>query len=227
MRSDWFARLVFKIKEGDNETSHRYKARLVAQGFTQKYGIDYDEVFAPVTKSSTFRTLLTVASLRNYVVQQYDVKTAFLNGSISEELFMKPPPNLQVSNKVFKLHKSLYGLKQAARVWNQTLHKAMTNVGLNQSKYDEFLYIFKNNINICYAIVHVDDMIFASTSLETIQTLISQLSTSFEFKWLGNVKNYLGIQVSRDDKGIFSICQSQYIHKIASESMLENSKGIP
>jgi Reverse transcriptase (RNA-dependent DNA polymerase) len=86
-------RWVLKIKEGDSTTEARYKARLVAQGFTQKFGVDFDEVFAPVTRSSTFRTLLTIASHKNLVVQQYDVKTAFSNGTLEEEIFMKPPPN--------------------------------------------------------------------------------------------------------------------------------------
>lgn len=218
-------RWVFKIKQGESEESTRYKARLVAQGFTQKFGIDYDEVFAPVTRSSTFRTLLTVASARNLVVQQYDVKSAFLHGTLSEEIYMKHPPGSCETNTVLRLHKSLYGLKQAARVWNQTLHKAMTNEGFKQSRYDECLYVYKDESNICYAIVHVDDMIFASNSLTFIQTKIESLNKSFELKCLGNVKNYLGIEVSRDNKGFFTICQSTYIMKVATEFQLENSKG--
>ena len=118
------SRWVFKIKQGETEDSTKYKARLVAQGFTQKFGVDYDEVFAPVTHSSTFRTLLVIASAQNLFVQQYDVKTAFLNGSLEEEIYIRPPPNYLENNKVLRLHKSLYGLKQAARIWNKTLHNS-------------------------------------------------------------------------------------------------------
>lgn len=218
-------RWVYKLKQSENEEPPRYKARLVAQGFTQKFGIDYDEVFAPVTRSSTFRTLLTIASARNLIVQQYDVKTAFLNGSLEEEIYMKPPPGYLDSNKVLKLHKSLYGLKQAARVWNQTLNKSMTNQGFRQSKYDECLYVLNNQSDVCYAIVHVDDMIFASNTTDLISTKITELNKTFELKYLGSVRNYLGIQISRDEQGIFAICQTQYIEKIATEFQLENSKG--
>lgn len=218
-------RWVFKIKKGETEDLTRYKARLVAQGFTQKYGVDYDEVFAPVTRSSTFRTLLTVASARNLVVRQYDVKTAFLNGSLDEEIYMKPPPGFVDNNNVLKLHKSLYGLKQAARVWNQTLHKAMFNAGFRQSKFDECLYIYKDDSNVCYAIVHVDDMIFASNSGTLINAKIIELNKSFELKCLGDLKNYLGIEITRDDKGKFSINQMRYIEKVAKEFQLQDSKG--
>lgn len=216
-------RWVFKLKDCDD--IKRYKARLVAQGFTQKYGEDYDEVFAPVTRSSTFRILLTIASARKYVVKQYDVKTAFLNGNLSEEIYMKPPPGYQETNQVLKLHKSLYGLKQAARVWNQTLKTAMVSVNFNQSKSDECLFIFKDQSHICYAIVHVDDMIFASDSVELIERLVTELNKSFGLKCLGDVKNYLGIEVSKDDKGAFSLCQTKYIDKIALDSQLQDSKG--
>lgn len=218
-------RWVFKIKLDENGNAVKYKARLVAQGFTQKFGVDYDEVFALVTRSATFRTLLTVASARKLIVQQYDVKTAFLNGSLHEEIYMKMPPGSEKSDKVFKLNKSLYGLKQAARVWNQTLHRAMTQAGFTQSKHDDCLYIYNNHDDVCYVIIHVDDMIFASNSLPLIETITASLNESFELKCLGEVKHYLGIQITSDQEKNFSICQSQYITKIAAEFQLEDSKG--
>ena len=217
-------RWVFKIKQGVEENS-KYKARLVAQGFTQKFGIDYEEVFAPVTRSATFRTLLSVASSRKLFIKQYDVKSAFLNGTLNEEIFMKCPPNLQQENKVLRLHKSLYGLKQAARVWNQTFHKVMLEERFIQSKFDECLYIFKNNSNVCYAIVHVDDMIFASNSISLIESKTSALNKSFELKCLGDVKNYLSIEVAKDKDGVYSISQTSYIEKVASQFGLTETKG--
>lgn len=98
---------VYKLKRDSCGKITRYKARLVAQGFTQKYGIDYDEVFAPVAGSTTFRTLLSIASKRNLVVRQYDVTSAFLNGHLSEEIYMKPPQGMDIGGKVFKLHGTL------------------------------------------------------------------------------------------------------------------------
>jgi Reverse transcriptase (RNA-dependent DNA polymerase) len=119
------SKYVFKLKRDEQENIIRYKARLVAQGFSQKYGVDYDEVFAPVTTSTTMRMLLSIAGVRGYFVRNYDVKTAFYNGKLEEEIYMKKPPGFEVGNKVYRLKKSLYGLKQAARVWNQTLHRPL------------------------------------------------------------------------------------------------------
>lgn len=215
---------VYKIKKGiDDDT--KYKARLVAQGFTQKYGVDYDEVFAPVTRSSTFRTLLAVASFQGLLVRQYDVKSAFLNGTLNEEIYMKSPPGKEKTTKVLRLHKSLYGLKQAARVWNQTLHKAMTDEHFIQSKFDECLYIYKNKSDVCYAIVHVDDFIFSSNSISVIESKTNALNKSFELKCLGDVQNYLSIEVSKDKNGIYSISQTSYIENVASQFGLTESKG--
>lgn len=219
------SRWVYKIKRNDKGDIERYKARLVAQGYTQKYGIDYDEIFAPVTRSTTFRTLLSVASARNLIVQQFDVKTAFLNGALKEEIYLKPPPGFVTTNQVLKLHKSLYGLKQAARVWNQTLNEALIQLNFIQSQHDECLYILSMQNEVCYLIIHVDDMILASNSINVIKHIITQLNTKFELKCLGDIQNYLGIQVSRDEFGAFEISQTNYIMKIAQEFHLEDSKG--
>ncbi len=109
---------VFKLKKDATGKIIRYKARLVAQGFTQKFGVDYDEVFAPVAHPVTTRILLSVASKENLIVKQFDIKSAFLNGDLNEEVYMKQPPGYIEGDKVLKLHKAIYGLKQAARAWN-------------------------------------------------------------------------------------------------------------
>ncbi|KAG5674480.1 hypothetical protein PVAND_004448 [Polypedilum vanderplanki] len=124
-------------KEGKSkmETLLSIKARLVAQGYSQKYGEDYDEVFAPVTRSSTFRLLLAVSGRRKYYVKQFDIKTAFLNGELKEEIYLKQPPGYEINDQVLRLKKSLYGLKQAARVWNQTIHqKIVSEASLSDAK---------------------------------------------------------------------------------------------
>jgi Reverse transcriptase (RNA-dependent DNA polymerase)/gag-polypeptide of LTR copia-type/Integrase core domain len=218
-------RWVFKIKQNGVSGKLTYKARLVAKGFTQKFGVDYDEVFAPVVHFATVRTLLAVASARKLLVKQYDVKTAFLNGTLKEEIFMKLPPGSPNQDKIVKLHKSLYGLKQAARVWSQTLQESLNKLGFNQSKHDECLYIMKQGSDVCYAIVHVDDMLFAASKEETITIATKSLSKCFELKCLGDVQHYLGIEVIRNEKFHFSIAQTQYIMKIAKEFQLDNSKG--
>ena len=107
---------VYKIKHDESGTPIMYKARLVAQSFSQKYGVDYNEVFAPVARSTTFRAVMSVVGVRNYHVKHHDVKSAFLHGGIEEEIYMKQPPGFGDGNKVCRLRKSLFGLKQAARV---------------------------------------------------------------------------------------------------------------
>jgi hypothetical protein len=166
-----------------------------------------------------------VASHKNLTVKQCDVKSAFLNGSLSEEIYIRPPPGSPVTDKVFRLHKSLYGLKQAARVWHTTLNQAMLKENFVQSKHDECLYIYSAHGDVCYAIVHVDDMIFACNSESLIDNKIKSLNNTFELKCMGDVKNYLGIEITRDKNGIFSISQTKYIQKVASEFGLELTKG--
>lgn len=120
---------VYKLKRNQDGNIETFKARLVVQGFSQKFGIDYDEIFAPVARSTTMRLLLSIAGKRNYGVYHYDIKTAFLNGKLDQEIFLKPPLGIEHEGKVYKLKKSLYGLKQAAFVWNCTLHKALEKNG--------------------------------------------------------------------------------------------------
>lgn len=114
---------LFKTKVDEKGNVVRYKARIVAQGFTQKYGVDYDEVFAPVAKQVTFRSLLTIASQRKMFVKHVDVKTAYLNGKLEETIYMRQPEGYVTGSerKVCRLRRSLYGLKQSARVWNWTI----------------------------------------------------------------------------------------------------------
>jgi Reverse transcriptase (RNA-dependent DNA polymerase)/Integrase core domain/gag-polypeptide of LTR copia-type len=219
------SRWIFKLKCNENGEVERYKARLVAQGFTQVYGTDYDEVFAPVARPTSFRVLLTIAGKQNLNVMQYDVKTAFLNGTIEEEIYLKPPQGFQSETKVFRLHKSLYGLKQSARKWNEAIHDCLTKINFTQSKHDSCLYVCHFQDDICYLIIHVDDILLAAHNIETITTLTSQISQSFELKCLGKAKQFLGININRRNDGLFEINQSSYINKIATTLQLEDSKG--
>lgn len=221
------SRWVFALKRNAQGEVVRFKARVVAKGFTQKFGVDYDEVFAPVARPATFRTLLAVSSLKNLVVQQFDVKTAFLNSVLEEAIYMKPPPGSvqdKDCDKVFKLHKTLYGLKQAARSWNKTLHEALLKLNFRQSLFDNCLYVMTNKHEACYVVIHVDDMLFAATSEKLIKHVIELLNQSFEIKSLGNVQQFLGIQVSRHRDGSFMVNQVPYIDKIAREFNLEDCR---
>lgn len=216
---------VYKIKRNESGEAIRYKARLVAQGFSQKYGIDYDEVFAPVARSATFRILLSMAGKCQLIVRQFDVKTAFLNGDIQEEIYMRQPKGYNKGDKVLRLHKSLYGLKQAARAWNSVLHDTLISVGFKQSKADQCLYCLDVNNQVCYVIVHVDDMLFAASNQSIIDQLAAKITLKFELKDLGDVKHFLGIDVHRSSDGMFSISQENYISKVAQSTGLEDAKA--
>ena len=215
---------IYKIKT-DSSDNFVYKARLVAQGFTQKYGEDYDEVFAPVARPTSFRILLTIAGKENMSVMQFDVKTAFLNGNLDQEIYMNIPKGFQQTNKVLKLRKSLYGLKQAARIWNQAISECLLLLKFKQSKHDNCLFINQAYHETCYLIIHVDDILMASKDKNVIESLANEISKTFQLKYLGEVKQFIGINVERQRTGIFQINQSNYINKIAETFQLESSKG--
>lgn len=153
---------LFKIKTDEKGNIDRYKARLVAKGYTQKFGEDYDLVFAPVVKQTTFRILMSIASKYKLFVRHFDVKTAFLNGSLDEEIYMQQPPGYEEEGKVkmvCHLKRSIYGLKQAARSWNEAINEALIVFGFKRSKNDHCLYYLKmHDGNYCILLIYVDDI---------------------------------------------------------------------
>lgn len=217
---------VFKRKINEKGDVSKYKARLVAQGYSQKYGEDYDEVFAPVVKQTTLRCLLSIAGKRKLQVYHFDVKTAFLNGNLTESIYMKQPPGFEVDGsegKVCLLRKSLYGLKQAARAWNQLIHSVLVNAGYRQSNADPCLYS-KDGYTKCYVLIYVDDILVISKSTKDIMDCFHTMNNSFETNNLGPVKHYLGLQLERDLEGNFMISQSTYINKVIEETGLSDAK---
>ena len=216
---------VFKTKFDANGNIAQRKARLVAQGFSQRYGVDYDEVFAPVARGATMRLLLSVAGMRKLKVKQYDIKAAFLNGKLKEEIFMRPPPGMQLEGKILRLRKSLYGLKQAARVWNQVLHESLVKNGCKQNETDPCLYSLASGGDIVYLLIHVDDILAATNNEKVLENLMSRVSSDFELKCLGEAKSYLGIQLDRDENGHFLISQPNYISSIIEAARLTDAKS--
>jgi hypothetical protein len=135
---------VFKIKQGTNGEVERYKARLVARGFTQTYGVDYNETFAPVTKFTSIRCILALAALEDMEIHQMDVKTTFFNGKLEEEIYMEQLQGFVHQggeHLVCKLHKSLYGLKQSPRAWNQKLDAFIKSIEFMKSEADPSVYV--------------------------------------------------------------------------------------
>ncbi|WJZ83766.1 hypothetical protein VitviT2T_003421 [Vitis vinifera] len=178
----------------------RFKARLVAKGYTQTYGIDYTETFASVAKINTVRVLLSLAANLDWPLQQFDVKNVFLHGELSEEVYMDLPPGCMVPEKqcqkVCKLKKSLYGLKQSPRAWFGRFTKSMRAFGYRQSNSNHTLFLKKQHGKITTLIVYVDDMVVTGNDPEERKTLQNYLSREFEMKYLGPLKYFLGIEVS-------------------------------
>lgn len=223
-RSTIGSKWVYKLKVDELGGNHTYKARLVAQGFSQKFGVDYDEVFAPVARTETFRILLTVAGKNGFGLKQYDFKTAFLNGELKEEIFMRPPQGVPSDGKVLKLKKSLYGLKQAAKVWHDSLHGVLVEHGCVQSQHDKCLYVATKSDSKVFLIVHVDDLLVAFNDESLLNSIISAVGKVYQLKDLGTARHYLGIDIQRSQSGAFNISQSRYIDKVVEEARLTDAK---
>lgn len=218
-------RWIYKKKQDEQGKLVRYKARLVAQGFTQRYGLDYDEVFAPVAKQVTLRTLLTIAGRDEMQVRHVDVKTAYLNGDLKETIYMRVPPGLRVEKgQVCRLRKSLYGLKQSARVWNQKLNDVMKRLGFRQADADPCLYVRKTSGGTVYILVYVDDMLIATSRDEDYEGVVKALASEFQITTLGEVKHFLGIRVTRKNNA-YCLDQKAYIDKLVAQFGLADAKG--
>ena len=181
-------RWVFAVKYKSDGTIERFKARLVARGFTQTYDIDYEETFALVAKLNTIRVLLNRAANLDWDLHQLDVKNAFLNGELLEEVYMNPPPGVPSTGKVCKLKKALYGLKQSPRAWFERFTKAVKSAGYTRCQSDHTMFGRHSDAKkIAILIVYVDDIIITSNDTREITRLKQRLATEFDIKELGNL----------------------------------------
>ncbi|RVW17568.1 Retrovirus-related Pol polyprotein from transposon RE1 [Vitis vinifera] len=198
----------------------RHKARLVAKGYTQTYGVDYQETFAPVAKMNTVRILLSLVAHYNWQLLQYDVKNAFLHGDLDEEINMNIPPEFEgnIGNKVCKLKEALYGLKQSPRAWFGRFAKVMKESRYKQSQGEHTLFIKHSAAGEVIALlVYVDDIIVTGNDEREKHEVKQRLATKFEIKELGKLKYFLGIEVTYSTQGIF-ISQQKYMIDLLAET---------
>ena len=206
----------------------RFKGRLVAKGYSQKPGIDFEETFAPVVRFSSIRTLLAFAVNNNMVVHQMDVVTAFLNGELQEDIYMQQPPGYEVPGKeglVCKLKRSLYGLKQAPRVWNKSFQEFMIRLGLKQSTADPCVFIQDEAKVKTIVAVYVDDLIVMATSTEKLNDIKKALSRRFKMKDMGPLHYCLGVSIIQNADGIW-LHQKQYILSMLQKFGLIDAKPV-
>ncbi|CAI7839625.1 unnamed protein product [Closterium sp. NIES-53] len=178
---------LFKIKSDADGKIERYKSRLVAKGYQQKEKVDYKELFAPVVKPTTLRTLLAGAAIKGWVVKQMDVTTAFLNGVLEEEIFMAQPEGFDDgSGRVLRLKKALYGLKQAPRQWYLKLRGVLEEIGFTPSTADHSLFMLGEGEQRSFMVVYVDDILIFSPSSDLVKEVMLKLQDKFKCKALGD-----------------------------------------
>ena len=220
---------VYKIRKGADGEIDRYKARLVAKGFSQQHGFDYDETFSPVARFESLRLLLALAVQSGLTVHQMDVTTAFLNGTLKEEVYMQQPEGYIEKGKenlVCKLNHSLYGLKQAPRCWNSVLDQKLKEIGFVQTVSDPCIYKAVSEDDFIIGI-YVDDILLAGKSQERMKEVKSILSKMFEVKDLGELNYFLGVKVVQNHKdGTIWIGQPTFTESVLKKSGMDNCKSL-
>ncbi|GJT84594.1 putative ribonuclease H-like domain-containing protein [Tanacetum coccineum] len=210
---------VFRNKRDERGTIIKNKARLVAQGYRQEEGVDYDEVFAPVARIEAIRLFLAFASFMGFTVYQMDVKSAFLYGNITEEVYVKQPPGFEDPahpNKVYRVVKALYGLHQAPRAWYERLSTFLLKHGYRRGAIDKTLFIKKDRRDIMLVQVYVDDIIFGSTKSSMVKDFEELMQKEFKMSSMGELTFFLGLQVKQTTAGIF-LSQDKYVKDILNK----------
>jgi hypothetical protein len=219
---------VFHNKQDEHGVVTRNKARLVAKGYSQVEGLDFGETYAPVARLELIRILLAYATYHGFKLYQLNVKSAFLNGPIKEEVYVEQPPSFEDSeypNHVYKLSKALYGLKQAPRAWYECLRDFFITNGFKVGKADPTLFTktFAKDLFECQ--IYVDDIIFGSTNKTTCEEFSRIMIQKFEMSMMGELKYFLGFQVKQLQDGTF-ISQTKYIQDILNRFGMKDAKPI-
>ncbi|GKA08512.1 retrovirus-related pol polyprotein from transposon TNT 1-94 [Tanacetum coccineum] len=219
---------IYKVKLDKYGDVLKNKARLVAKGYRQEEGLDFEESFAPVTRLEAIRIFLANAASENMTVYQMDMKIAFLNGELKEEVYVSQPEGFIDPDRphhVYRLKKAIYGLKQAPRAWYDTLSKFLLAQGFSKGIVDPTLFIRKTGKHTLHVQIYVDDIIFASTNPKDCDHFSNEMSSKFQMSMMGQISFFLGLQISQNPRGIF-INQSKYANEILKKFDLHKSDPV-
>ncbi|KAM1262144.1 hypothetical protein ACFX2G_027916 [Malus domestica] len=219
---------VFKTKLNLDGTVQKHKARLVAKGYAQKPGVDYNETFAPVARLDTIRTLIALAAQKSWKLYQLDVKSAFLNGVLEEEVYVEQPDGFVIKgseDKVYKLYKALYGLKQAPRAWYSEIDTYFAHCGFVKSQSEATLYIKVRGGEILIVSIYVDDIVYTGNSTEMLKEFKEDMMTKYEMTDLGLLHHFLGMGVIQTHTSIF-IHQRKYAGSLLDKFGLNECKSV-
>jgi hypothetical protein len=207
---------VFRTKFNPDGSINKHKARLVVKGYSQIFGIDYSDTFAPVARHDTIRLLLAIVAQKGWQVFHMDVKSAFLNGFLQEEIYVEQPEGFSVKgqeDRVYLLKKALYGLKQAPRVWYNRINDHLLQLGFQKSLSEATLYVKHVGADILIISLYVDDLLVTGSNISLVEEFKQEMKEVFEMTDLGLMTYFLGMEITQKKNEIF-ICQKKYAKEI-------------
>ena len=219
---------IFKKKTDMDGNVTVHKARLVAKGYRQVQGVDYDETYSPVAMPKSIRIILAIAAYFDYEIWQMDVKTAFLNGNLTEDVYMTQPEGFvdpKKSSMVCKLQRSIYGLRQASRNWNIRFNEAVKEFGFIKNDCDHCVFKKVSGSSVAFLILYVDDILLIGNDVQMLESVKDSLKNSFSMKDLGEAAYILGIKIYRDrSRRIIGLSQSAYIDMVLKRFNMQDAK---
>jgi len=218
---------LYRTKLNLDGFTNKYKARMVAKGYAQMFGVDFSETFAPVARLDTIRMLLALAAQLGRKIHQLDVKSAFLNGYLEEEIFVQQPQGFSIKgkeDKVYLLKKALYGLKQAPRAWYSRIDAHLLSLGFTKSLSESTLYIRKEDSDLTIVSLYVDDLLVTGSNLNLINLFKTEMMEVFEMTDLGEMFYFLGMEIQQKGHEVF-ICQQKYAKEILIKFKMEECKS--
>ncbi|CEL60572.1 Retrovirus-related Pol polyprotein from transposon TNT 1-94 OS=Nicotiana tabacum PE=2 SV=1 [Rhizoctonia solani AG-1 IB] len=222
-------RWVYRIKFDADGNIQTYKARYVAKGFAQRYGIDFNETYAPVVSMDSIHIILAIAAALDLELHQLDVKSAFLNAELDEDVYMEQPEGFVEPGRedwVCKVERGLYGLRQSPLMWYRRLTKAFKSISLIRTKADPCVFMVQEGEDFAFVVVHVDDSLVAANTVRFVDEIKRRMKSCFEMTDLGEAKSFLGIEINRNrSERELKICQSRYIKEILAQFEMTNANA--